>query len=143
MRGDRYVIVHVDDSPTALALVKSALEDSGFEVHSAADAQDLEQRLMVDEQLRKVVDLFVLDMEMPDLMGAQVGAVMTEVYEELAEVPFVIYSGKEREWVEKMSAEVAEISNGFGKNFKGYMLKDEGSEEKLAAMIRSILGGGK
>ena len=140
MRGKKHVIVHVDDSLTARVMVRAALEEAGFEVHSAMDAQDLEQRLMSDGALRAMVDMFVLDMEMPDLMGAQVGAVVTDVYPEVERVPFVIYSGKSREWVENMSEEVARVSDGFKRNYKGYIGKEEGAEAELVAKIKSILG---
>lgn len=139
MKGGKYVIVHVDDSLLAREVVKEALTDAGFLVYSAIDAQDLEQRLMVKSDLRAVVDLFVLDMEMPDMTGAQVGAVMNAFYEELSRVPFIIYSGKEKEWVEEMSREVAQVSEGFRANFRGYFGKGEGSTEKLVATIKRML----
>ena len=68
MNEDKYVIIHVDDSYTAREVVKGALEDEGYIVHSAEDAQDLEQRLLSDPSLRKSVDIFVLDIEMPDIL---------------------------------------------------------------------------
>jgi len=139
MKGGKYVIVHVDDSLIAREMVKEAMTDAGFMVFSAIDAQDLEQRLMIKSDLRATVDLFILDMEMPDMTGAQVGGILHAFYDELGRVPFVIYSGKEKEWVEQMSQEVAAVSEGFRNNYKGYIGKGQGSEEKLVALVRSII----
>lgn len=139
MKNGRYVIVHVDDSLIAREMVKEALSDAGFMVFSAIDAQDLEQRLMVKSDLRATVDMFVLDMEMPDMTGAQVGGILHAFYDELGRVPFVIYSGKEKEWVEEMSREVAQVSEGFRNNYKGYVGKGQGSEEILLELVRSVL----
>jgi len=140
MKEGKYVIVHLDDSPLARELVRDALQEEGFIVYSAQDAQDFEQRLMADDTVRAEVDMFVLDMEMPDLMGAQVGAVMQSVYEELANVPFVIYSGKDREWVENMSQEVSELSEEYNENHKGYISKGQGAEEALVKRVKEVLG---
>ncbi|HUT55585.1 MAG TPA: response regulator [bacterium] len=143
MREGKIVIVHVDDSRTAREMVREALTEAGYEVHSAEDAQDLEQRLLANDEFRASVDLFVLDMEMPDLMGAQVGAIIDAVYEDLTHIPFIIYSGKQKEWVEKNSAEVASMSPGFQKNYKGYVSKDAGAEKKLLELIGEIVGSRK
>ena len=139
MRDGKYVIIHVDDSQTAREMVKEALTLAGFEVHSADDAQDLEQRVLLNEALREDVDLFIFDMEMPDLMGAQLAAIMDVVYEELANVPFIIYSGKEKDWVTKMSQDAAELSAAFKRNYRGYLGKDLGGEEKLADLVSKVL----
>lgn len=139
MKNGKYVIVHVDDSLIAREMVKEALTDAGFTVFSAIDAQDLEQRLMIKSDLRATVDIFVLDMEMPDMTGAQVGGILNIFYDELNHTPFVIYSGKEQEWVEEMSQEVAGVSEGFRNNYKGYIGKGVGSEQKLVDKVRQIL----
>jgi CheY-like chemotaxis protein len=139
MRGGKYVIVHVDDSRTAREMVREALTEAGYEVHSAEDAQDLEQRLLSKDDVRATVDLFVLDMEMPDLMGAQVGAIIDAVYEDLSHIPFIIYSAKQKEWVDKRSEEVASMSSGFRRNYKGYVSKEVGAEKKMLEMVKQIL----
>lgn len=141
MKDKSFVIVHVDDSPTARELVKGTLEDAGYVVHSAIDAQDFEQRLMAKPEIRQEVDLIILDMEMPDMLGAQVGAIMESVYDELSRVPFFIYSGKDMEWVQEKSREVEEMSEGFVKNHRGYVGKGPGSEELLLEKVKKILEG--
>ncbi len=133
------LVVHVDDSRTAREMVREALENAGFRVLSAEDAQDLEQRVMQEGNVRNEVKLFVLDMEMPDLMGAQVGAIMADLYHELERVPFIIYSGKDQEWVENMSKEVAEYSEAFHRNYKGFISKNKGGEKKLVELVRETL----
>lgn len=139
MRSGKYVIMHVDDSLTARELVREVMEEAGFEVREAESASDMEIRLSRNPGLREVVDLFILDMEMPDLTGAQLGAVIQEVYQELTRVPFIIYTGKEREWVESKIEEVAEISEAFRKNYRGCLTKVPGSEEQLVDMVKKVL----
>jgi CheY-like chemotaxis protein len=139
MNDGKYVIVHVDDSLLAREMVREAFTKRGCEVYSAEHAQDFEQRLMVDPALRAQVDFVVLDMEMPDLTGAQVGAVMDVVFEELTEVPFIIFSAKEQEWVEARVVEVAEGSPGFQRNFQGYMGKTVDGADALADRVKLYL----
>ena len=139
MKDGKYVIIHVDDSPTARELVKEALTDAGYEVHSAENASDMETILANSPVLRETVDLIVLDMEMPDMTGAQVGAVIQEVYHELTRTPFVIYSGREEEWVEQMIEDVAHLSTAFRENYRGYLAKGPGSEQTLALRIKIIV----
>jgi DNA-binding response OmpR family regulator len=139
MRNGKYVIVHVDDSLLAREMVREALTQAGFEVHSAENAQDFEQRLMADPYLRPEVDFIVLDMEMPDLMGAQVGAVMDAVFEELKDVPFLIYSAKDREFVESRVREVAVGSEAYERNYKGYLGKSPDGAAALAATVAALL----
>ncbi len=142
MREGKYVVVHVDDSPTARELLKETFSEPVFELISAEHASDLETRVLSDPSIRGSVDMFVLDMEMPDMLGAQVGAVVHALYEELASTPFIIYSGKEKDWVEQMSKEVAEFSEGFRNNHKGYVMKGPGSEDLVVAKVKEVLGMG-
>ena len=139
MRSGKYLIIHVDDSPTVREIVKETLVQAGYIVRSADDAQDLERKLSTDPALRDAVDLFILDMEMPDMTGAQIGAVMQEVYNELSRVPFIIYSGKERDWIEERTKEVAGMSKSFLRNYSGYLAKKPGSEEFLVELVQSVL----
>jgi CheY-like chemotaxis protein len=136
MREGKYLIMHVDDSPTAREFVSESLEEAGFLIRSAVDAQDMESLLSSDPFLRSAVDFFVLDMEMPDMTGAQIGAIMESTYGELEQVPFIIYSAKDQDFVDKMSADVIELSPGFKRNYKGYVGKGAGSEEKIIAIIK-------
>lgn len=78
---------------------------------------------------------------MPDLTGAQLGAVIQEVYLELTRVPFIIYSGREKEWVDAMINEVSGISSAFRKNYRGYLAKSAGSEAELVELVKAVLKG--
>lgn len=49
------LVIHVDDSRTAREMVREALEDAGFRVLSAEDGQDLEHRVMQEEDIRNTV----------------------------------------------------------------------------------------
>lgn len=139
MRNGKYVIIHVDDSPSAREIVNEALTYAGYIVFSAENASDMELLLKDEPKLREDVDLVVLDMEMPDMTGAQLGAVMQDVYHELTKIPFVIYSGREEEWVEQMIEEVAGMSEAFRRNYRGYLNKGPGSEDTLVLRIKIIV----
>jgi CheY-like chemotaxis protein len=139
MIDGKYIIVHVDDSLLAREMVREAFTTRGCVVFSAEHAQDFEQRLMADHELRPQVDFVVLDMEMPDLTGAQVGAIMDIVFEELVGVPFMIFSAKDRDWVESRAQEVAEDSPNFQRNYQGYMGKTLDGADALADRVVQYL----
>ncbi len=139
MRDEKYVIMHVDDSLTARELVMDSLEACGYEARSAEDARDLEHILTADPFLRSAIDMFILDFEMPDMTGAQVGAIVEMMYDELVAVPFVIYSGRSKEYVEGMSEEVASMSPGFKENYRGYISKGPDSEDVLMDKVEKVL----
>jgi twitching motility two-component system response regulator PilH len=60
-------ILVVDDSPTELRLVSSALQGKGFEVITATDGEEA-----LDKAVREMPELIVLDIVLPKKNGFQV-----------------------------------------------------------------------
>jgi len=84
MTAPKKVLV-MDDSELVLDTVKEALEQSGFSVVTAKDLTQLEERCS-----RGVPDLFVLDVQMPEMFGDDVGQVLRDVRK--MKVPIVLFS---------------------------------------------------
>jgi hypothetical protein len=74
MTGERKRILIVDDSPLLLDLAKEALERAGFTV---LVTQDFRQLGSLQQHGR--IDLILMDVQMPELFGDDVAAVLREV----------------------------------------------------------------
>ena len=139
MEKDKKVVIFLDDSPTARMMVQEALETNGYMAYSAGSPSELESLLSKNRHLLKIVDLLVLDLSMPEMIGTQVGSTFPMVFKELDTVPFVIYSGEPQERVKKSIEEGYEyFGERFYKNFAGYVEKGEGSIKVLMAKIKDV-----
>jgi len=140
MEKGKKVIIFCDDSPTARMVVKDELEGQGYLVDEASGPSELERMLTKNDQLRKSIDLFVLDLAMPEMIGTQIGSTFPIVFGELDRVPFIIYSGEPQE---RVKASIEEGYEFFGelfyKNFAGYVEKGEGSIKVLIKKVKEVL----
>jgi|GEM_PF-1362080 len=126
MKEGKKVIFYLDDSPTARMVLKEELEARGYEVYLASSPSEMEKILTKNNKLRKAIDLFVLDLNMPEMIGTQVGSTFSVVFEELKKTPFIIYSGEPQENVKKAIEEGLEFfGESFMENFSGYIEKGE------------------
>jgi len=66
-------ILVVDDSTLTLELVRTALEESGFQVATASTIAELEA------QDPKKFDLILMDVQMPELFGDDIAAIIRHV----------------------------------------------------------------
>jgi len=140
MEKGKKVIVFCDDSPTARMLVKDELSAQGYIVYEAGSPRELEGILAKDEQLRNRIDLFVLDLSMPEMTGTQVGSTFPVVFGELDKVPFIVYSGEPQARVKESIEEGYEFfGERFYKNFAGYIEKGEGSIKVLVKKVKEVL----
>jgi DNA-binding response OmpR family regulator len=78
-------VIVMDDSPLVLEAVELSLRSAGFEVHTAATLEQLEAR-----RASCKADLFVLDVEMPEAFGDDVGQLLKEVRN--VGVPILLFS---------------------------------------------------
>jgi DNA-binding response OmpR family regulator len=78
-------IIVMDDSPLVLEAVEMSLRSAGFAVHTAATLEELEER-----RASYKADLFVLDVEMPEAFGDDVGQLLREVRN--VGVPILLFS---------------------------------------------------
>ena len=83
-------ILVLDDSPTVLQMVSSALQEHGYEVVTAVDGE---------EGLRKAVDehphLVLLDVMMPGLNGYEVIRKLRQI----SQVPVIMVTAKEEKYL--------------------------------------------
>jgi len=139
MENGKKVVIFLDDSPTARMMVQEELETNGYMAYSAGSPSELESLLSKNRHLLKIVDLLVLDLSMPEMIGTQVGSTFPMVFKELDSVPFLIYSGEPQERVKKSIEEGYEyFGERFYKNFAGYVEKGEGSIKVLMAKIKDL-----
>ena len=81
-------IVVMDDSALVLDAVRMVLEANGFRVRTAATLDELEARIG-----ESAPDLFILDVQMPEMFGEDVAQVLRDVRD--FQVPILLYSSVE------------------------------------------------
>ena len=144
MEQGKKVIIFLDDSPTARMVVQEELESKGYVVHAAGSPSELGNLLAQNPRLRQTVDLMVLDLSMPEMIGTQVGSTFPMVFKELDRVPFIIYSGEPQARVKKSIEEGYEFfGEKFYKNFSGYVEKGEESVKVLVEKVKDVFSRAK
>lgn len=116
-------ILIMDDSPIVLDVVKATLEDAGFEVWTAETLEQLEA-----ERLAHPPDLVLLDVQMPEMFGDDVGEVLKNV--KRVDVPILLFSSLDEEL---LAARVAAAQ------LDGYVPKRAGVQA-LCERIVAVLG---
>ncbi|ACY19246.1 response regulator receiver protein [Haliangium ochraceum DSM 14365] len=123
MAEERKRILIVDDSPLLLDLAKEALELAGY---SVLVAQDFSQIASVQDQ--GDIDLILMDVQMPELFGDDVAAVLREVRG--VQTPIYLFSSLTAEELAKRASEA---------KIEGYICKRDGIDA-LVARVSEILG---
>ena len=120
--GAKSILV-LDDSEIVLELVRTTLTEVGYTVHAASDIGEL-------ERLRSTIvpDLVLLDVQMPELFGDDVGMVLRDVHK--ITCPIYLLSNLE-------PAELAQRATEAG--IDGFISKQDGIEA-VVARVREILG---
>lgn len=69
--GKTLTVLHVEDDPTLIKLVQAAFEDFGFtgEIVAARSVREASELLAARARNREVVDLILVDMQLPDGTG--------------------------------------------------------------------------
>jgi DNA-binding response OmpR family regulator len=125
MTARKRVLV-MDDSQLVLDTVSEVLEQSGFVVMTAENLSQLEQRCAGGPP-----DLFVLDVQMPEMFGDDVGQVLRDVRN--MKVPIVLFSSMDE-------ASLAERARDVG--LDAYVSKSAGLGA-LVKCVESLLGTGR
>ncbi len=105
-------ILVVDDSETALAMVREALEEGGFDVVTALDAKEADRHLNAAQQ----PDLVIIDVMMPGLAGDKKAKMLKE-NKRTRNIPVLLLSSKpqnELEWLVHESGADGFIRKPFG-----------------------------
>lgn len=87
---DEATILIVDDSRTAIAVLRKTLEPTGYEIISAASGEE-----GIDIAKRHVPDLILMDIVMPGLNGFQATRILRKE-ENTKDIPIIIISGNEQ-----------------------------------------------
>jgi two-component system KDP operon response regulator KdpE len=119
---ERKRVLILDDSSIVLELVGEALEAAGIEPLTAPDLAHLERRLA------ERPDLLVIDVNMPEAYGDDVGAVLRDVRG--MKVPIVLFSS-----LKEADLAARAVEQGFA----DYVSKDAGVDA-LVQKVRMILG---
>jgi two-component system, OmpR family, phosphate regulon response regulator OmpR len=114
-------VLILDDSPIVLEAVEQALLAAGYLALPAADLAGLERRLL------ERPDLLIIDVNMPEAYGDDVGAMLREMRG--MSVPILLFSALEE-------TELAARAREGG--FDGYVVKDAGMGP-LLAKVRALL----
>ena len=84
-------ILLIDDEPYFRFGIELALRKRGYRVSQVSDGEDALQRILGDAADRPpLLDLILLDLELPTLHGAEI---MRRLHEEAVATPVMIFSG--------------------------------------------------
>jgi CheY-like chemotaxis protein len=115
-------VLLVDDSPIILAVGKHALTGAGFDVEVREGVEDL------CEQGANGFDLILMDVQMPQLFGDDVAAILK--HQRSIATPIYLYSTLPDEELRERAAEAS---------LDGFVSKSAGPEH-LVGEVRRILG---
>jgi len=115
-------ILILDDSEIVLDVSRKYLEDAGYHVITASTVDELESIQNVRD-----VDLILLDVQMPELFGDDIGMVLRSVRGVTA--PIVLFSTLEKDELQQRAREA---------QLDGFISKNEGLDA-LVALVRQFL----
>jgi DNA-binding response OmpR family regulator len=115
-------IIVMDDSEVVLHAVKAFLQSKGYQVRAAANLAELETALAAGRP-----NLFILDVQMPEMYGDDVAQVLREVRS--MKIPVILFSDID---------EAALAERGRDARVAAYVTKREGMGA-LAAQIEAVL----
>jgi DNA-binding response OmpR family regulator len=115
-------VLILDDSALVRETVRTVLEASGFAVRTAATLDELEAK-----RADRAVDLYVLDVQMPEAFGDEVGEVLKEVQD--VGVPVLLFSSLDDDLLARRASQAG---------LAGYVSKSAGVPA-LLARIRALV----
>jgi DNA-binding response OmpR family regulator len=124
MTEERKRILIVDDSPLLLDLAREALERAGFTV---LVTQDFGQLGSLQQHGR--IDLILMDVQMPELFGDDVAAVLREVRG--VKTPIYLLSSLTADELAKRASEA---------DVEGYICKRDGIDALVERVTRILSG---
>ena len=117
-------IVHIEDEPDMIDLVKLILERKGYQVIGAAGGQE-----GLDAVREHVPDLVLLDLMMPDIEGWDVYQQM-RAYDETKNIPVIIVTAKAQNIDKVLGLHIAKVNDYISKPF---------SPQELVEAIERVL----
>jgi DNA-binding response OmpR family regulator len=121
----RKTVLILDDSAVVRDTVSTVLEAHGFAVRTAATLDELEAK-----RADRAIDLYVLDVQLPEAFGDDVGELLKEVQHK--GVPILLFSSLDDDVLERRASEAG---------LSGYVSKSAGVPA-LLARIRTLVDPG-
>ena len=125
MSSARKTVLVMDDSAIVRDTLAAVLEASGFAVRTAATLDELER-----QRAECSPDLYILDVQMPEAFGDDVGLVLRDVRQ--VGVPILLFSSLDEKLLARRAHEAG---------LSGYVSKAAGLPA-LIARVGTLLGGG-
>jgi CheY-like chemotaxis protein len=116
------LVLVMDDSAIVRDTLGAVLEASGYDVRTAATLDELEEH-----RAACVPDLYVLDVQMPEAFGDDVGALLRDVQQ--VGVPIVLFSSLGRQALAQRAGEAG---------LSGYVSKSDGVGALLVQIGRLL-----
>ena len=123
MSADKKTILVMDDSVIVLEMLAAVLGESGFDVRTAETLEQLERHRSSCQP-----DLYVLDVQMPEAFGDDVGQLLRDVRQ--VGVPILLFSSMSEQALAQRAADAG---------LTGYVPKAAGVPA-LVARIQQLLG---
>ncbi|HEU0031987.1 MAG TPA: response regulator [Kofleriaceae bacterium] len=120
-------VLVMDDSILALELSRDALEEADFRVLVATDANELARHLDATAAAGETIDLIILDMQMPEVLGDKLAAGLKT--DRGVRVPILLCSGHDEATLAQRARSAA---------IDGYISKQAGLDA-MVARVRSLL----
>lgn len=111
-------IVHIEDEPDMIDLVKLILERKGYQVIGAAGGQE-----GLDAVRENLPDLVLLDLMMPDIEGWDVYQQM-RAYEQTKHIPVIVVTAKAQNIDKVLGLHIAKVDDYISKPFSPQELVD-------------------
>jgi len=118
--GHRYSILVVEDDPELAQLVIDIFMTAGFEMHWAANKDEINQQM----NRRPGVDLVLMDILLPDTHGLQV-LKRIRSHPKLAKLPVIMMTGK---------SAAADVAAGLSAGADGYVTKPF----KMSGLVKAV-----
>lgn len=121
--SEEKTILVLDDSEILLEVVAAELGAAGFRVHTARDLEEFERA----REAAEAIDLVLLDVQMPEMFGDELGLVLKDVYGMAC--PVMLVSSLEANEL-KRRAERAGLD--------GYICKSEGMDRLVERVVEML-----
>ncbi len=122
--GEEMILV-VDDEPINIQVIINILRSQGYKVMSALSGKEALDRM---KTVKKLPDLVILDVMMPEMTGYDVSKKIREEYK-CSELPIIMITAKNR---------IADLMAGLESGANDYLMKPFDKDEMLAR-VRNLL----
>lgn len=127
MKGNKKVILIIEDEGALLDSYAEIIAEGGFEVMKAADGY---KGLDIIAANKDIIDLILLDLMMPGIDGLDVMKYIREDKGKYGDAPIVVLTNLSSERV---------IKEAFTRGANGYLMKVELDPDKIVEEVNSVL----